>query len=90
MLFTIINFKCLDLLNGKVYHVLDLEEEAASLPWKKRTHYAFLYTTNIFFPLKLELKNLDFGKIIPTAYVLFMYVMGILCLGYLANFILQK
>ncbi|MET3982117.1 hypothetical protein ABIB62_004730 [Mucilaginibacter sp. UYP25] len=51
--------------------------------------YAFVYTASIFFPLSLEFKSLQL-KNLWVVYVLLVYVIGVLCLGYMAGFILQK
>ncbi len=90
LIFTIINYFCLDFLTTYVYKVEGIPVNVKSMEPKKAMWYSFVYTSNIFFRLTLDTERIKFTKIIPTLYFLFIYVMGILCLGYLANFIVQK
>jgi uncharacterized protein YjbI with pentapeptide repeats len=55
----------------------------------KRFIHAFVYTSSVFFLLGLKVENLNFRRA-AVIYILLVYAMGILCLGYVANFVLAK
>ncbi len=55
----------------------------------RRLWYSFMYTSTIFFLLTLKVENINFKKA-GVLYLILVYSSGILCLGYLANFVLQK
>ena len=55
----------------------------------KRFIHAFVYTSSVFFLLGLKIENLNFKRS-AVIYILLVYAMGILCLGYVANFVLAK
>jgi hypothetical protein len=90
LIFTFINFYLLDYLNNFIYKIEEIPDDTSKASLRERIWYSAIYTANIFFRLTLETGNIKFRKVFPTIYFLFIYVMGILCLGYLANFILQK
>lgn len=50
--------------------------------------YVFLYTSYIFWGLRLDINNLGIHKIGLFFYVLIQYVCGVICLAYLANLII--
>lgn len=50
--------------------------------------YVFLYTCYIFWGLRLDINNLGIHKIGLFGYVLLQYVTGVVCLAYLANWII--
>ncbi len=56
--------------------------------------YSFLYTCMIFFLLSLKFENFHFSskpkKIFGVVYVMIVFLTGIICLGYVANLIIQK
>lgn len=60
----------------------------SNLAW--RLWYSFVYTATIFFSLTLKIEEIKFQKIAGTLYLVLMYTTGIICLAYMANFILQK
>jgi len=55
-----------------------------------RWWYSFIYTASIFFRLTLKLDNLKYTDKRWTAYVMLVYLIGVVCLAYMANFVLQK
>ena len=59
-------------------------------PFLIRFWFSLVYTSTIFFLLSLKLENINFKNRRGTAYVFFIYTIGILCLAYMANFVLQK
>jgi hypothetical protein len=50
----------------------------------------FLYTAYIFWGLKLDLKELNIKNWLAMAMILTEYVFGIICLAYLANYVITK
>ncbi|PWL30986.1 hypothetical protein [uncultured Roseivirga sp.] len=46
------------------------------------------YTTIIFFGIKLDANNFEFNNLRGVLYVGFQYTIGLICLGYLANFVI--
>ncbi|MFP9098556.1 hypothetical protein ACLI09_05825 [Flavobacterium sp. RHBU_24] len=51
---------------------------------------AFAYTSAIFFGLSLKIENFDLKKILGSLYIMIIYTIGIVCLAYMANFILKQ
>jgi len=89
MIFTIINFFLYNTLNERVYKFDNLPD----VPKGKHQHrlwYSFVYTFSIFFQLKLKIDKINFRSKLGTAYLLFMYLLGLVCLAYMANFVLGK
>jgi len=96
-LFSFINYFRLPYLNAQVYKVITDEgmELLVQNPrsWgiiQKRVWYTFYYTSCIFFPLTLKIEKIRYKNMPGTLYLLFMYTIGIVCIAYLANFVLQK
>jgi hypothetical protein len=50
----------------------------------------FIYTSIIFVGLKLEIDKFNFIKIRTVIYIFFIYAIGLMCVGFLANFIFTK
>ena len=78
--------------NGGVYFVSNIPEEVkveSIRNFFRRIWYSLMYTSTIFFLLTLKIENINFRK--PAIlYLILVYSTGIICLGYLANFVLQK
>ena len=55
-----------------------------------RLWYSFVYTAVIFFSLSLKISNVNFRNKGGTMYIMFVYTLGLICLAYMANFVLQK
>jgi len=100
LFFSFINtifFKC---LVTKVYVIGDIKEWRLSKTRSKfgmffrNIPYSLFYTAVIFFGLKFDLKKLHYMnnlkdlKILVIFYVFIVYVAGLICLGYLANFVI--
>jgi hypothetical protein len=56
----------------------------------ERLWYSFIYTANIFFPVFLKVENLKYKNKLATLYVMVVYAAGLICIGYIANFVIQK
>jgi hypothetical protein len=90
LVFSFINSRCLGVLNAHVYEVFKpgvFDEKAG---YGRKLWQSVIYTGNIFFRLTLDRDCMKFEKWGPTLYLFVVYVLGVLCLGYLANFILQQ
>jgi uncharacterized protein YjbI with pentapeptide repeats len=99
LLFTCITFFILDYLNTRVYAMknvpplgrpFDRHSAVYVRNLGKRLWYAFVYSANIFFRLTLKIEELHYNKFWATLYVMLMYTLGLVCLAYMANFVLQK
>jgi len=97
LVFTAINYCYLEKLNVMAYPILKdqdlrgLKDEPG--PWgcrRKRAWYSFYYTACLFFPISIKVENISYKRLGLTAYILTIYTFGIICLAYLANFVLQK
>ena len=96
VLFTTINFFYVRWLNKEVYPV----EGVPDLPsfrgtalsrsvFRSRLWYSFVYTANIFFRLSLNVGKINYRRIGGAVYLMIIYVLGLVCLAYMANFVLQ-
>lgn len=90
LLFTSLNCLCLDCLNRDVYEVPFLTAQLEKGEKYKLFWHSFLYTAFIFFRLTIDFERLKFRKIGYTLYILVINIIGIVCLAYLANFVIQK
>jgi len=90
IVFTIITEIFYNALNSKVYSFDNMSDQ---IPWRQfgmRTWYSFLYTSAIFLRLTLRIENFNFKNKAGVVYIFLVYTVGIVCLGYLANWVLQK
>jgi hypothetical protein len=90
LLFTPITYRKLDLLNQSVYEMQRIPGKVDMKRKIDKWWYSFIYTASIFFRLTLNLENLKYSDKRWTAYVILVYTLGIVCLAYMANFVLQK
>jgi len=101
LLFAIINFfflhKLNDATNG-VYNIANIPEFASYKPgfsirrltaFIKRFWYSLIYTAIVFFLLSLKIEKVRFSR--PGAiWIMFIYTIGLVCTGFIANLVLQK
>ncbi|MDB5086506.1 MAG: Uncharacterized protein JWR09_500 [Mucilaginibacter sp.] len=93
--FTIVTFFFINKLNRKddgVYYIKNIpsaNQAKTVLTFLKRLWYSLMYTSIIFFFLSLKTENINFKKA-GVLYIFLVYSVGLLCLGYMANFVLQK
>ncbi len=101
LIFSSMNFFFLHKFNDKnhgVYHIDNIPEFS---PYKfgfsyrrighfyKRFWYSMMYTSVIFFLLTLKIEKVRFYK--PAViWVMFVYTVGLICMGFMANLVLQK
>ncbi|HMC84909.1 MAG TPA: pentapeptide repeat-containing protein [Chitinophagaceae bacterium] len=94
LLFTLLTLPWLNYLNTKVYAVKNiplLQPKTLSFRvFGAHLWYSFIYSSTIFFRLTLKIENINFSKKGGVIYIMIINVLGILCLAYLANFVLQK
>jgi hypothetical protein len=55
-----------------------------------RIWYSLMFTSTVFFLLTLKIENIYFKEKRGTFYLFIVYTSGLLCLAYIANFVLQK
>ncbi|NCX95882.1 MAG: hypothetical protein EBX41_05640 [Chitinophagia bacterium] len=55
-----------------------------------RLRYAFVYTATIFLLLTLKVDKLKYKHKRSVVYVFVMYLAGLVCIAYIANFVIQK
>jgi hypothetical protein len=96
VLFTCFTYFFIYSLNTKVYPIKKIPINKC---WSKklsfedfinRLWYSFMYTSAIFFMLSLKTENIQFKEKRGTFYLIVVYSFGLLCLAYMANFIVQK
>lgn len=87
--FSIITFFSINYLLRNVYAVqhMPLYHRKYSL---FRFWYAFAYTSIIFFSLSLKIDKLNFRKTAGVLYLMVVHITGIICLAYMANYIIQR
>ena len=97
ILFSTFNYFRLNDLNKNVYPIegIPLFPTLGVLPfsWRRarnRYWFSMVYTSTIFFRLTLEVKGIQFKRVFAAFYIFIIYLLGILCLAYMANFVLQK
>ena len=89
IVFSILTFIFYNGLNNKVYALKNIPDTIPFRNLIKRLWYSVIYTACIFFQLTLKLDKLKFNKI-AIIYIIVVYTTGIICLAYMANFVLQK
>ena len=87
LFFSCINFFMLDYLSGQVYVIEGYEQKKGGA--LSKFFSSVIYTSMIFFFLKLDVKNIK-RKDFSALYILMVYLSGIVCLAYMANFVIQK
>jgi hypothetical protein len=95
--FSVINYYRLNDLNQNVYQLADIPvlPKLGSEPfsWKRaktRFWYSIVYTSSIFFRLTINVDKIRFNRAAAAFYILVIYVLGVVCLAYMANFVIQK
>jgi|GEM_PF-1132887 len=95
-LFTIRTYFIIYDLNTKVYKIksIVLNEQWAKKrsvnDFQNRLWNSFIYTSIVFFTLGLKVEEMKFGDRGKAGYLLVVYTLGLVCLAYTANFVLQK
>lgn len=77
--------------NG-IYYIDKLKEDLPNKYLKtiqNRFWYSLLYTSIIFFSLSLKLENINFKKI-GILYIILVYLVGLLCIAYIVDFVISK
>lgn len=97
ILFSLANFFWLNNLNNRegVYHieriprVPSINSKVTVKKLFSRLWYSFMYTSCIFFLFSLKTENLNFKKS-GIIYIIFLYILGIVCIAYMAGFVLSR
>lgn len=88
VIFTIMNVAWWSKLNG-IYRVGKASEITVEQSWLTRFVKVFVYTALIFFSLRVDFDKLSFKSAGWLMYFFFQFVVGLLCLFFIANAILQ-
>ncbi len=105
LLFSFFTYRSIDRLANEVYTIKNIPslyplkrygririfkiETCNYFIWR-RWWYTLVYTISIFFLFSLHIDDLKFGNKSGVAYVIFVYAIGLICIAYMANFVLQK
>ncbi|UTW62150.1 hypothetical protein KFE98_19415 [bacterium SCSIO 12741] len=103
-LFGLINWILFPFLISEVYPIKAIAESNNRLVAQKinrsqnvkhfflmrNPYMVFFYTCLIFFGLKISVENLKFDHKISVVYILLQYTMGLICLAYMANFVISS
>lgn len=88
---SLITFLCkklnLNYLNQKVYNIPTIPI-VSDFHWRSRLWYSLVYTITIFFSLSLKPDKIQYKA--GIIYLFFVHICGIVCLAYMANFVLQR
>lgn len=88
VLFTFINYFMLNRLLTNVYNIDNFTENFKCN--SSRVWYSFIYSAFVFFSLSLKIEKLNIKNKGGTIYILIIYILGLICLAYMANFVIQK
>lgn len=91
--FTFINLFFYPYLNKEVYKVGNVKTFYLFRTPKKILsvfYYSLVYTAVLFFSLSVKLENLKYKYWIAVIYIFLIYISGIVCIAYLANFVITK
>ena len=99
--FTIMNAFLISYLVNNIYIIEKIKNSIINQPKNLflkmliRFYYSFIYSILIFFCIKFTVDNLNysgnltFSKILGLFYFITIYLSGLICLGYLANYIIS-
>ncbi len=96
IVFTCFTYFFIYSLNTKIYII---DKIPVNIVWQKkmsfrdfikRLWFSFMYTSTVFFKLSVDIKNLEFKERRGTFYIIVVYTIGLVCIAYMANFVLQK
>ena len=91
MIFSLINVFIFEWLMTKVYLINKLDHPDYYRSSKlRKMFFATAYTALITFGLKLSLDDINFKKPFGVVLLLIQYLTGLLCLGYLANYVINE
>lgn len=88
-IFWSINLCFLPYLVLNVYAVQNIPVYIVGKFWR-RLWFSFIYTLLIFFSLNIKYDNLKFKERIGSMYILILHIVGLICLGYIANYVIQR
>lgn len=86
LIFTLINLAFYKKLNKSAYTINDEEIAKQGVSF----YNSLVYTSVIFFSFTLKLENLHFKSRGLSLWLIFIYLSGIICLGFLANYVLKS
>lgn len=96
VLLTCFSYFFIHSLNTKIFKIEKIpvnELWATKISFKNfvpRFWSSLMYTSSVFFKFSIDIKNLEFKERRGTFYIVVVYTIGVLCIAYMANFVLQK
>jgi len=87
LIFTVINYFQFKQLNEDVYKITRVYDAYQNKSGLKFT-YVLIYTSLIFFGISLKIDNFYFARLGSAIWLLFQFVVGLLCLAFIVNHIL--
>jgi len=91
--FTIVNMFFYPFLNREVYSIKDVQDKFIyrRARWVgRRFYYSLVYTSIIFFSLSVKLDRLRYRYWGGVIYIFIIYVLGLICIAYMANFLITR
>ena len=97
LIFTILNFFWLNRLNDKdgiyfidrIPRVHPINSRITIKKLLSRIWYSLMYTGSIFFLFSLKIESIRF-KSFGIVYIVLIHILGLICIAYMANFVLQR
>ncbi len=87
--FTLLNFKGINWLFLKVYKIEKVPIYFKKYGWS-RFWYALVFTALVFFSLSVKIDKIDFKEKRGSAYLFLIHIIGLICVAYMANYIIQR
>lgn len=73
---------------SEAYQYFSADKKKTFLKYSKNIVYIFLYTSYIFWGWKLEISNIRIHRVVWFGYVLLQYLVGLICIAYIANIVI--
>jgi uncharacterized protein YjbI with pentapeptide repeats len=89
LILTLLNYIFLNYMVSKIYSIEKMPVYYRKWSWS-RLWFSFVYTCIIFFSLSLKIDNINFKQKRGSVYLMMIYVFGIICLAYMANYLIQR
>lgn len=100
IIFTYCTYKLFDPLSREVYPIDNIPQQPllkftkktpldGKLRWN-RVWYSFVYTSIIFFLLTIKIERINYRNKHVVFYLMIVYTIGIICIAYMANYIITR
>lgn len=98
--FTIITYRLFDPLSRDVYPISNIPKQpllkyvdlspTGLKHFRNRLWYSFVYTAIVFFLFSMKVEKINYSKKDLVAYLMVVYTTGIVCLAYMANYVITR